>query len=81
MRRCGNCGRQLSAAERLEIQQRVATGETFAEVAAAVGCCTKSIQRLRIETVGMKRRFGLHGIVVAESPHTYQRAHPPLDLK
>lgn len=25
--------------------------------------------------VGMKRRLGLHGNVVAESPHPYQRAH------
>lgn len=28
-----------------------------------------------IGIVGMKRRLGLHGTVVAESPHTYQRAH------
>ncbi len=47
MRRWGDHGRRLSGAEHLEIQRRVAQGETFAAAATAVGCSTKSIQRLR----------------------------------
>jgi IS30 family transposase len=43
-------------AERREIQQRVATGETFAAVAAAVGCSTKSIQRHFVGTGGLAPR-------------------------
>lgn len=42
----GNHGRRLSTAERLEIRHRVARGETHAAVAGAVGCSSKSIQRL-----------------------------------
>ncbi|HWP38371.1 MAG TPA: helix-turn-helix domain-containing protein [Gemmatimonadales bacterium] len=53
MRRCGDPGRGLSVAERLEIRQRVATGETFVAVAAAVGCSTKWIQRQFIGTGGL----------------------------
>jgi IS30 family transposase len=37
----------------LEIRQRIAEGETFATAAAAVGCSTKSIQRLIIRCGGL----------------------------
>lgn len=53
MRQFGNRGRQLSVAEHLEIRRRVAEGETFAVAAAAVGCSTKSIQRLLIRCGGL----------------------------
>lgn len=56
MRRHADHGRRLSMAERLEIQQRVATGETFATVAAAVGCSTKSLQRQFVSTGGLAPR-------------------------
>lgn len=56
MRRHGDHGRRLSAAERLEIRHCVATGETFGAVAAAVGCSTKSIQRLFVRTGGLAPR-------------------------
>ncbi|GEM_PF-2473660 len=56
MRRRGDHGRRLSAAERFEIQRRVAAGETFAVAASAVGCSTKSIQRLLIRTGGIAPR-------------------------
>jgi IS30 family transposase len=39
-------GQRLTAAERSELQERIRGGETFARAAAAVGCSTKSIQRL-----------------------------------
>ena len=54
MRQFGNRGRQLSVAEHLEIRQRVAEGQTFALAAAAVGCSTKSIQRVLIQSGGLK---------------------------
>lgn len=56
MRRHGDHGRRLSGAERWEIQHRVATGETHTAVAAAVGCSTKSIQRLFVRTGGLAPR-------------------------
>lgn len=56
MRRHGDHARRLSAAERMEIQHGVATGETFAAVAAAVGCSTKSIQRHFVGTGGLAPR-------------------------
>ncbi len=56
MRRQGDHGRRLSAAERLEIRHRVAAGQTFAAVAAAVGCSTKSIQRQFVGTGGLAPR-------------------------
>ena len=56
MDRTGDHGRRLSDAERLEIQRRVGAGETFAGVAAAVGCSTKSIQRLFVRTGGLAPR-------------------------
>ncbi len=56
MHRPGDHGRRLSAEERMEILQRVATGATFATVAAAIGCSTKSIQRLMGRTGGLAPR-------------------------
>ena len=49
-------GRRLTDAERAELRQRIEAGETFARAAAAVGCSTKSIQRLLARTGGLKRR-------------------------
>ena len=54
MRRWGDHGRRLSAADHLEIQRRVSAGETFASAAAAVGCSPKSIQRFIASTGGFK---------------------------
>ena len=48
--------RRLSEADRVEIERRIHEGETFATVAAAVGCSTKSIQRYLVLTGGVKRR-------------------------
>ena len=53
MRQMGRRGRQLSVAEHLEIRRRIADGQTFAVAAAAVGCSTKSIQRLMIRCGGL----------------------------
>lgn len=39
-------GRRLTVTERAELRRRITAGETFAAAAAAVGCSTKSIQRL-----------------------------------
>jgi len=49
--------RRLSRADRAEIEHRLASGETFEVVAAAVGCCTKSIQRFMALTGGLKSRL------------------------
>ena len=56
-RRQRDHGRRLSAAERCEIQRRVATGETHAAVAQTVGCSTKSIQRVFVGTGGLAPRL------------------------
>jgi len=56
-RRHGDHGRRLSDGERLEVQRRVATGETHAAVAQAVGCSTKSIQRIFLGTGGLAPRL------------------------
>jgi IS30 family transposase len=48
--------RRLSFAERLELQRRVGDGERFEDVAASVGCSTKSIQRLLARTGGIRPR-------------------------
>ena len=61
-RRHGDHARRLSENERRELQRRVAEGETFASAAAAVGCSTKSVQRL------IARRGGLRDRVPARSP-------------
>ncbi|WP_419941019.1 hypothetical protein [Candidatus Palauibacter sp.] len=37
---------KLSEADRLEIGDRIKNWQTHAEVASAVGCSTKSVQRL-----------------------------------
>ena len=47
---------RLSFAERLELQRRVGDGERFEDVAASVGCSTKSIQRLLARTGGIRPR-------------------------
>ena len=56
MRRWGDHGRRLSYAEHEEIRRRITEGQTFAAAAAAVGCSTKSIQRLMISTGGLRQR-------------------------
>jgi DNA-binding CsgD family transcriptional regulator len=48
--------RRLSFAERLELQRRVRDGETFQAAAAAMGCSSKSVQRLMARTGGVKPR-------------------------
>lgn len=48
--------RRLSQADRTEIERLIWAGETFAAAAAAVGCCTKSIQRFMAQTGGLKPR-------------------------
>ena len=48
--------RRLSFAERLEIQDRVRAGERFGDVAAAMGCSAKSVQRLLNKTGGVAPR-------------------------
>jgi IS30 family transposase len=48
--------RRLSDVERAELRRRIWEGETFARAAAAVGCSTKSIQRLMARTSGLKPR-------------------------
>jgi hypothetical protein len=56
MRTGGDYGRRLSSGERLELRRRVATGQAFAVAAAAVGCSTKSVQRLLAATGGLRDR-------------------------
>lgn len=56
MRRWGDHANRLSFADHLEIRRRVAEGETFAAAAAAVGCSTKSVQRLMRQTGGLTQR-------------------------
>ena len=57
MRRQGwGSSRRLSFAERLEIQDRVRAGERFDVVAEAMGCSTKSVQRLLNRTGGIAPR-------------------------
>jgi transposase, IS30 family len=48
--------RRLSEVDRVEIERRIHSGETFAVVAAAVGCSTKSVQRYLLLTGGIKQR-------------------------
>ena len=55
MRRREKYGR-LSEKDRLEIGDRIWSGQTHAEAAAAVGCSTKSIQRLLTRTGGLAPR-------------------------
>ena len=68
MRQREKYGRR-SEADRLEIGDRIKNGQTHAEVAAAVGCSTKSIQRLLIRTGGLAprgRNRSPHHLTVAE---------------
>lgn len=39
-------GRRLTDSERAELRRRITAGDRFADAAAAIGCSTKSIQRL-----------------------------------
>ena len=52
MRQRGKYGRLIEA-DRLEIADRIRGGQTHAEVATAIGCSTKSIQRLLNRTGGL----------------------------
>lgn len=57
MRRWGDGqGTHLTGAEHGEIHRRIEAGETFVKVAAAIGCSTKSIQRLLDGKPGAARR-------------------------
>ncbi len=53
MRRWGDHGRRLTAAEHAEIHKRVAAGDSFVKAATSVGCSEKSVQRLMARTGGM----------------------------
>ena len=55
MRKRGKYGR-LSEADRLEVGARIRSGQTHAEIAAAVGCSTKSVRRLLNRTGGLPPR-------------------------
>lgn len=57
MGRHGDHGRRLDASERAEIHARVVAGETLRKVSEAVGCSTKSIQRLLAKTGGLPSRI------------------------
>ena len=60
---------RLSEADRLEIGDRIRNGQTHAETAAAVGCSTKSVQRLLQRTGGLAprgRHRSPHHLTVAE---------------
>jgi transposase, IS30 family len=52
----GDYGHRLTFADRLELQRRVRLGESFEVAAAAVGCSSKSVQRLLAATGGVKAR-------------------------
>lgn len=56
MRGRGDHGRRFDASERSEIRTRIAAGEAHWEVAEAVGCSTKSVQRLLVKTGGLRSR-------------------------
>jgi len=47
---------RLTPAERLELLRLVRAGETYQAAARAVGCSSKSVQRLLVKTGGMKPR-------------------------
>jgi len=53
----GDHGRRLSSSERFDIHSRIAGGQNHKEVAKAVGCSTKSIQRLLAKTGGIQPRI------------------------
>jgi IS30 family transposase len=57
MRRWGDGqGKHLTGTEHDEIHRRIVAGETFVKVAAAIGCSTKSIQRLLDDKSTLKRK-------------------------
>ena len=57
MRRWGDGqGKHLTEAERDQIHRRIVAGESFAKVSAAIGCSTKSIQRLLEDRSTSKRK-------------------------
>jgi hypothetical protein len=57
MRRWGDGqGKHLTGTERDEIHRRIAAAETFDKIVAAVGCSTKSIQRLLHVKPASKRK-------------------------
>ena len=72
-RRRGGYGR-LSTTERLEVRLRIAAGERYEAAAAAVGCSTKSVQRLLAASGGIPQ--GDRAVV----PVLQQRAGEPLVL-
>ena len=47
---------RLSRSDRLEIRERIRAGQTHAEIASAIGCSTKSVQRLLVRTGGYPPR-------------------------
>lgn len=49
-------GVRLSDAERLEVHRRVAQGESYPQVAHALGCCAKSVQRVLKASGGLVLR-------------------------
>jgi IS30 family transposase len=56
MRRWGyGQGKHLTGTERDEIHRRIAAGETLVKVVAAIGCSTKSIQRLLDSNAPLRR--------------------------
>ena len=50
-------GGSLTAAERADLLARIRDGQTFEGAAAAVGCSSKSVQRLLVRTGGVKPRI------------------------
>jgi len=58
MRRGGDHGRGLTSDQYLELQRRIAAGETHPAAAAAVGCSTKTVQKLLRRTGGLAPRAG-----------------------
>jgi len=57
MRRWGDGqGKHLTGTEHDEIHRRIVAGETFVKVAAAIGCSTKSIQRLLDDKSTLERK-------------------------
>lgn len=56
MRRGGDHGQGLTGDQYLELQRRIAAGETHPAAAAAVGCSTKTVQKLLRRTGGLAPR-------------------------
>ena len=52
-------GHRMTCAERLELQRRVRAGETYQTAAEAVGCSSKSVQRLLGKTGGLRPRTSM----------------------